>query len=223
MMTLRVIAGAVLVCLSASQVGSAGLTMQAKPSSSAKPPAAAKKISAQEVDGLLAPVALYPDQLLAQMLLSATTPSRVTDLDKWLKTNPPFKGTALQDAATVAGFGPSFVALALLPQVIGFMAERIDWTTRLGQAFSADRTAVFDSIQRLRAAGAEVGALKDTPQQEVETQNVQSGQQVIVIEPANPQIIYVPQYDPGSSTHSRPPPRWSCRRTMTTDAAWRPG
>ena len=86
MTTLRVIAGAVLVCLSASQVASAGLTMQAKPSSSAKPPAAAKEIPAQELDGLLAPVALYPDQLLAQMLLCATTPARVTDLDKWLKT-----------------------------------------------------------------------------------------------------------------------------------------
>ena len=194
MMTLRVIAGAVLVCLSASQVGSAGLTMQAKPSSSAKPPAATKKISAQEVDGLLAPVALYPDQLLAQMLLSATTPARVTDLDKWLKTNPPFKGTALQDAAKQTGFEPSLVMLVLFPQVVDFMATNLDWTTALGQAFTADRAAVMESIQRLRADAMKAGKLKSSPQQSVSIMKTDSGQEVIVIEPVNPQVVYVPQY-----------------------------
>ena len=194
MTTLRVIAGAVLVSLSASQVASAGLTMQAKPSSSAKPPAAAKKISAQEVDGLLAPVALYPDQLLAQMLLSATTPARVTDLDKWLKTNPPFKGTALQDAAKQTGFEPSLVMLVLFPQVVDFMATNLDWTTAVGQAFTADRAAVMDSIQRLRADAMKAGKLKSSPQQSVSIMKTESGQEVIVIEPVNPQVVYVPQY-----------------------------
>ena len=194
MTTLRVIAGAVLVCLSASQVASASLTMQAKPSSSAKPAAAAKKIPAQEIDGLLAPVALYPDQLLAQMLLSATTPARVTDLDKWLKTNPPFKGTALQDAAKQTGFEPSLVMLVLFPQVVDFMATNLDWTTAVGQAFTADRAAVMESVQRLRADAMKAGKLKSSPQQSVSIMKTESGQEVIVIEPVNPQVVYVPQY-----------------------------
>jgi hypothetical protein len=194
MTTLRVIAGAVLVCLSASQVAAASLTMQAKPSSSAKPPSPAKKIPPQEVDGLLAPVALYPDQLLAQMLLSATTPARVADLDTWLKTNPPFKGTALQDAAKQTGFEPSLVMLVLFPQVVDFMATNLDWTTAVGQAFSADRAGVMESIQRLRADAMKAGKLKSSPQQSVSIMKTESGQEVIVIEPVNPQVVYVPQY-----------------------------
>jgi hypothetical protein len=194
MTTRHVIAGAVLVCLSAGQVASASLTLQAKPSSSAKPTAAAKKIPAQEVDGLLAPVALYPDQLLAQMLLSATTPARVTDLDKWLKTNPPFKGTALQDAAKQTGFEPSLVMLVLFPQVVDFMATNLDWTTAVGQAFTADRAAVMESVQRLRADAMKAGKLKSSPQQSVSIMKTESGQEVIVIEPVNPQVVYVPQY-----------------------------
>jgi hypothetical protein len=157
---------------------------------SAKPPAA------DELDRLLAPIALYPDQLLAQMLLCAADPAKVSELSKWLADNKALKGTELQDAATVAGFEPSFVALALFPQVVNDMARQIDWTTNLGKAFAANRTGVFDSIQRLRAQAQKAGALKDTPQQDVETKTTSSGQQVIVIEPANPQVIYVPQYNP---------------------------
>jgi hypothetical protein len=149
-----------------------------------------------EVDRLLAPIALYPDQLIAQMLLCASDPKKIAELDTFLAANATLKGTALQDAATVQGFEPSFVALALFPQVVTFMAERLDWTTQLGRAFASDKSAVFDSIQRLRAQAEKTGALKDTPQQNVENQTTSSGQQVIVIEPANPQIIYVPQYDP---------------------------
>jgi hypothetical protein len=150
----------------------------------------------QDADSLLAPIALYPDALLAQVLLCSGDPARVTKLHGWLEANPSIKGSALQDAATVAGFEPSFVALALFPQVVAMMAERLDWTTRLGKAFASDRTAVFESIQRLRAEAMEAGTLKSTPQQEVETRTIDGGQQVIVIEPANPQVVYVPQYDP---------------------------
>ena len=152
--------------------------------------------AAADLDRLLAPVALYPDQLLAQILLCASEPQKVAELSKWLASNKALKGTELQDAATVDGFDPSFVALALFPQVVDFMAQRLDWTTRLGKAFVADKTAVFDSIQRLRQKAQEAGALKSTPQQDVETRTTSGGEQVIVIEPANPQVIYVPQYDP---------------------------
>jgi len=148
------------------------------------------------LDQTLAPIALYPDSLLAQMLMSATDPGKVTELDKWLKANQKIKGTQLQDAAVKAGFEPSFVALTLFPQVVAKMAEQIAWTTLLGQAFTTDRNAVFDSIQRLRLQAKTVGTLKSSPQQEVETKTTSAGQQVIVIEPTNPQIVYVPQYNP---------------------------
>ena len=147
------------------------------------------------LDQLLAPIALYPDPLLAQMLMSATDPSKVTELDKWLKSNAKLKGTQLQDAAVKAGFDASFVALVLFPQVVSRMAEQIAWTRVLGQAFESDRSAVFASIQKLRKQAQTVGTLKSTPQQKVETKKTSAGEQVIVIEPANPQIVYVPQYN----------------------------
>jgi hypothetical protein len=148
------------------------------------------------LDQLLAPVALYPDQLLAQILMSAGDPAKVGELNRWLKANQQLKGTQLQDAALKAGFEPSFVALVLFPQVVAHMADQIDWTTLLGQAFAADRTAVFAAIQRLRHQAQDVGTLKSTPQQEIASKTTATGEDVIVIEPANPQVVYVPQYNP---------------------------
>jgi hypothetical protein len=177
-----------LVLLVVSACGTAAQQTASKSSKSATTPA--------DLDGLLAPIALYPDQLIAQMLLCAADPAKVVELSTWLAANKALKGTELQDAATVEGFEPSFVAMTLFPQVVSYMAERRDWTTQLGKTFAANQSAVFDSIQRLRKKAHEAGALKTTPQQEVETKTTSNGQQVIVIEPANPQIIYVPQYDP---------------------------
>ncbi len=152
--------------------------------------------TAADLDKLLAPIALYPDSLLAQMLMCASDPSGVTALDKFLKNHPTLKGTELQDAAARDNFQPSFVALALFPQIVAQMAGQLDSTTRLGQAFESDRAAVFASIQRLRAQAHDAGTLKTTPQQEVQTQTTSAGEQVIVIEPTNPQVVYVPQYNP---------------------------
>ena len=145
------------------------------------------------LDQMLAPIALYPDALLAQMLMSAD-PVKISELDKWLKSQT-VKGTELQDAAVKAGFEPSFVALVLFPQVVAKMAEQVAWTTLLGQSFAKDRGAVFASIQKLRQQAKNVGTLKSTPQQEVETKTTAAGEQVIVIEPTNPQVVYVPQYN----------------------------
>lgn len=147
------------------------------------------------LDQMLAPIALYPDPLLAQMLMSAGDPAKITELDGWLKANQKLKGTPLQDAAVKAGFDASFVALVLFPQVVAQMADQIAWTTLLGKAFTSDRSAVFASIQKLRLQAKNVGTLKSSPQQEVETKTTSSGQEVIVIEPTNPQIVYVPQYN----------------------------
>jgi hypothetical protein len=152
-------------------------------------------LSPAYLDQLLAPVALYPDQLLAQILLCSGNSSMVDKLSKWLKQMSTLKGSALQEAAKKAGFEPSFVALAPFPQVVDLMAGNLTWTSQLGGAFAVDRGAVFDSIQRLRKQSQAAGNLKSTPQQTVETRTTKSGEQVIVIEPANPQVVYVPQYN----------------------------
>ena len=141
-------------------------------------------------------------------------PRKVTELDTWLKANQTLQGTALQDAAVKAGFDASFVALAIFPQVVAQMADQIAWTRVLGQAFTSDRTAVFASIQKFRLQAKNVGTLKSSPQQEVETKTT-SLARVIVIEPTNPQIVYVPQYNT-EVVYTQPPTSvvWS-RRTMT--------
>jgi len=153
-------------------------------------------LSPAYLDQLLAPVALYPDQLLAQMLLCSGNPSKVGELAAWMKRNAQLKGSELQQAAQNAGFEPSFVALAPFPQVVDLMAGNLTWTSQMGGAFAVDRGAVFDSIQRLRTQSQAAGNLKSTPQQTVETRTTKGGELVIVIEPANPQVVYVPQYDP---------------------------
>jgi hypothetical protein len=148
-----------------------------------------------ELDKLLAPVALYPDALLSQMLLSLENPGKVGTLSEWMNGKTALKGTELQDAAKAAGFTESFAALTLFPDVVHWMAGQPEWMAALGKAFAENRSAVFDSIQRLRTKARDAGKLKTTPQQKVETQTTSSGQQVIVIEPSNPQVVYVPTYD----------------------------
>ena len=110
-------------------------------------------------------------------------------------------GDQVQDAAKQHGFESSYVILVLFPQVVNYMADNIAWTKELGQAFTADRQGVLDSVQRLRAQSQKAGNLKTTPQQKVETKTTSSGDQVIVIEPANPQVVMVL-----STTH-----RWCIR------------
>src|SRR5262245_40999000 len=147
------------------------------------------------LDQLLAPIALYPDQLLAQILLAAADADKVKQFNDWLQANRT-TGSQLQDAAMKAGYDPSLVALAVFPQVVAKMAADLKWTNLIGQAFAADKSAVFASIQRLRHQAQDVGTLKDSPQQEVSSKTTSSGEDVIVIEPSNPQVVYVPQYNP---------------------------
>ena len=156
------------------------------------------------LDKVLAPIALYPDALVAQILMCSTDAAKVRDLQAFMQKNKNLKGTQLQEAAGKQGFDPSYVALTLFPQVVKTMNDSIGWTRQMGQAFNADKKAVFESVQRLRKLAVDVGNLKTTPQQEV--QNVdQNGQQVIVIQPANPQVVYVPQYNPETVYVQAPP------------------
>ena len=152
---------------------------------------------AVSIDELVAPIALYPDALIAQILLSAANPAQVQEFDRWLTANnQAASGQNLQDAAVKAGFEASLVALALFPQVIKQMASDLNWTKTLGATFAANQDLIFASIQKLRRQAQSVGTLKTTPQQEVTTQATSSGEEVIIIEPANPQVVYVPQYNP---------------------------
>src|SRR5580692_4600259 len=149
----------------------------------------------EELDQLLAPVALYPDSLLAQITTASTNPQEILDVDNWLQQNSNLSGAALTDAAQAAGFDPAFIALVNFPQVVTMMAENIDDYAAIGDAFSADQASVTASIQRLRAQAYASGALRSNSQFQVEVQQP-AGQTVYVIQPANPQVVYVPQYDP---------------------------
>jgi hypothetical protein len=164
-------------------------------------------LSPQQIDTLTASIALYPDALLAQIFVASTNFIELQSFSGWMAKNAKLTGSELQDAAYKEGWDASLVALAPFPQVIQMMIEKPDWTKQLGQAFTANRNGVFDSIQRLRAQAQAKGNLKTNQQQEVATQTTSSGQQVIVIQPANPQVVYVPQYNPQVVyVQSAPPP-----------------
>jgi len=158
----------------------------------------------QPMDKLLAPIALYPDALLAQVLACAGSPQQVTEVNQWLEKNSQLKGSELQEAAETDGFDASFIALVLFPDVLTFLEQNLEWTTELGKAFTSDQKAVLDSVQRLRTQAKDAGNLKTTAQQEVTTET-QNGQTVIVVQPANPQVVYVPQYNP-QTVYAAPPP-----------------
>ncbi|HEX4169873.1 MAG TPA: DUF3300 domain-containing protein, partial [Bryobacteraceae bacterium] len=143
----------------------------------------------QELDQLLAPIALYPDALIAQITAASTNPQEILDVDGWLQQNGGLSGDALANAAQQQGFDPPFLALVSFPQVLNMMAQNIDDYAAIGTAFSSNQGMVMDSIQRLRAQAYASGALRSTSQLQV----VQQSPQVIVIQPANPQVVYVPQ------------------------------
>jgi hypothetical protein len=153
---------------------------------------------------LLAPVALYPDALLAQVLAAATSPKQVVEANDWVQKNTQLHGTALQEAANQRGFDASFVALTLFPDVLKMMSTSIDWTTELGTAFLSDPKGVMITVQKLRAQAQAAGNLQSTPQQSVVTER-KDGQTIIVIAPANPQIVYVPVYNPQVVYYPPPP------------------
>jgi hypothetical protein len=167
--------------------------------------AAAVDTSPAALDHLLAPIALYPDALLMQVLAASVDSQEVLDAGNWLLENKSLEGTQIDAAAKKLGFGAAMIALLHFPDVVDLMCTQLDWTRDLGAAFSADQAAVLDSVQRLRAQAVQYGNLQSTPQQQVVTQT-DNGKQVIVIQPANPQVVYVPQYDPETVYVSSPGP-----------------
>jgi hypothetical protein len=195
----------------------AGAACNARPAATATNPAPqATTPDQQALDKLLAPIALYPDALLAQVLACATSPQQVTEVDKWLKQNQSLKGTQLQEATSQKGFDASFVALVLFPDVLNMMAQNMQWTTEVGKAFLSDQKAVLDSAQRLRSQAQAMGNLKSTPQQTVSTET-KDGTTVIVVQPANPQVVYVPQYP--QTVYTTPAPAPTTTPTTSTESS----
>jgi hypothetical protein len=151
--------------------------------------------TADELDQLLAPIALYPDALVAQICAASTDPQQILDANTWLQQNSGLSGQARTDAAQAQGFDPAFIALSNFPQVLGMMAQNIDSYATIGRAFSANQATVTDSIQRLRQQAYAAGALQSNEYQNVQVQD-QGGVQAITVVPANPQVVYVPVYNP---------------------------
>ena len=159
------------------------------------PASGAKTFSQQELDQLVAPVALYPDALLAQVLMASTYPLEIVQADRWRKANPSLKDKALEDALQQQPWDASVKSLAVFPQVLTMMSDKIDWTQKLGDAFLAQQQDVMATAQTLRAKAQKEGALKDTKEQKVTTQT-ENNTTYIVIEPTNPEVVYVPTYNP---------------------------
>ncbi|PWU11663.1 MAG: DUF3300 domain-containing protein, partial [Verrucomicrobia bacterium] len=170
---------------------------EAQTQTSEKPTAQAEsaKLPPDQLDSLVAPIALYPDPMLAQTLAASTYPLEIIQLQQWLSKNNELKDKALADAVAKQPWDPSVQALAGLPEVVKRLADDIQWTTDLGNAFLSQQSDVMDAVQRMRKKAQDKGNLKTTEQQKVETKVVEQ-KTVIVIEQANPQVVYVPSYDP---------------------------
>lgn len=165
-------------------------------------------LRAEQLDSLVAPIALYPDPMLAQTLAAATYPLEIIQLQQWLEKHKELKDKALADAVSKQPWDPSVQALAGLPEVVKRLANDIQWTTDLGNAFLAQQSDLMDAVQRMRQKAQSKGNLKSSEQQKVETKVVDS-KSVIVVEQANPQVVYVPSYDPvvvyGAPAYPYPP------------------
>src|SRR6266404_4499795 len=166
------------------------------------------KIPNDQLDSLVAPIALYPDPLLAQVLAASTYPLEIVQLQQWLTKNKDLKDKALADAVQKQPWDPSIQSMAALPDVVKRLAEEIGWTTDLGNAVLAQQSDVMDAVQRMRAKAKDKGNLKSTEQMKVETKTVES-KSVIVIEQSKPEVVYVPSYDPvvvyGAPPYPYPP------------------
>jgi hypothetical protein len=152
-------------------------------------------LGADQLDQLVAPIALYPDNLLSEVLMASTYPLEVIEADRWATANKALKGEALKTAVDQQSWDDSVKSLVATPSVLDMMSTKLDWTQQLGNAVLAQQPDVMDAVQRLRTKAQANNKLASTSQQTVSTQT-QSGKQVIVIAPTQPDTLYVPYYDP---------------------------
>lgn len=187
------------------------------PAAAQPAPVAAPTYTAAQIDQWVAPIALYPDALLSQILMASTYPSNVIQAAQWSKDNPKMEGDAAIQAVASQPWDPSVKSLVAFPQLMSLMGENPPWVQNLGDAFLAQPKDVMDSVQRLRALAQKTGALQSTPQQTVTTVTKPASAKtstteatttaattpapaptVIKIESADPQVVYVPTYNPNT-------------------------
>jgi hypothetical protein len=170
------------------------------PAAGTAPPSAAPAgapASKEQLEQLLAPIALYPDSLLSQVLMAATYPADVAEAAKWVKAHPDNKGDSAVKAVQDQPWDPSVQSLAAFPQILDMMGAQPDWVQKLGDAFLASSKDVLDAVQRLRQKAQQAGNLKSNEQQKVVVEQEPTTQQTVIkVEPAQPETIYVPAYNP---------------------------
>ena len=180
----------------AQQTPATDTAAEEAPTQTALPEEEAPKIPNDQLDSLVAPVALYPDPLLSQTLVASTYPLEIVQLQQWLGKNENLKGKELADAVEKQPWDPSIQSMSAFPDVVTKLGDNIAWTADLGNAFLAQQGDVMDAVQRMRAKAESKGTLKTSAQQTVQTEMVEDGKQVIVIQPASSDVVYVPSYDP---------------------------
>jgi uncharacterized membrane protein YgcG len=182
----------ILILIAASSEALAYQAPTPSPAGNSSHPTDAIPLSASELQSLVAPIALYPDALVAQILTASTFPDQIAVANYWLQQNKSLTGNALMQAVDKQSWDASVKALTEFPSVLGNMAKNLAWTSSLGQAYHNQQAEVMAAVQTLRAQAKAAGNLKSTSQMTV----VQQSPQVIVIQPANPQVVYVPEYNP---------------------------
>ena len=181
------------ILLAALLFASGGQLLPAQQPPELPPPSQA--LAPNQLDDLVAPIALYPDPLISQILVAATYPLELVQAWQWLQRNPGLNGADLTQAAQQQNWDPSIQALVVFPDLVKRLNQDITWTTNLGNAFLNQQVDVMDAVQRMRSKAEQAGKLSSTSQQTV-TNTTDAGQPVIEIQPANPQVMYLPNYDP---------------------------
>ena len=166
------------------------------------PPSSYSQQSPAQLQQLVAPIALYPDSLVAQILAASTFPEEVVEADRWVQANASLKGAALGQAADQQAWDASVKALTAIPAILGNMDKNLSWTSSLGDAYYNQPQDVMDAVQAMRQRAQQAGNLKTTPQQAVTDQD-----STISIDPTNADVVYVPEYDPWQ-VYGDPIPEW---------------
>jgi Protein of unknown function (DUF3300) len=193
---MRISTETIAIGLLAAVVAAAPVGAQAPaPAGAAQAPASSAVFKKEEIEQLVAPIALYPDALVAQILMASTYPLEVVEAARWSKANPSLKEKALEDALQKQTWDASVKSLTAFPQVLQSMNEKLDVTQKLGDAFLAQQKEVLDAVQRLRGRADQAGNLKSGKEQTV-TKAQEGGTTVIKIEPTTPETVYVPTYSP---------------------------
>src|SRR5579863_3660287 len=197
---------AVLAAFLLLHAAAAGYSPQNAPPQNAPPPGAppGAPMPPQQLDDLVAPIALYPDPVVGEVLAASTYPIEIAEAEQWVRDHPHWKPSKLMDQAKKENWDPSVQGLVAFPDVLARLSQDIAWTTQLGNAFLAQQAEVMQAVQRMRARAEAKGTLHSTPQETVTTQN-QGGQMAISIQPADTDMWYVPNYNPA---YVWGPPAW---------------